>query len=447
MNTKNNLRFSLKYTIFFCVLLLALCITLVAILLTQSGKSMTTLIRNHMTAVTNTAAALVDGDTIASFTEEDVGTPEYQKIADLLITVKNVQMDSDIKYIYITKKSGDGFVFVLDPDPENPADFGEEVVYTEAQNNAWLGTAGVDDEPLEDEWGNYYSAWSPVKDSFGRVVAVVGIDFSADRINEQIASQTELAVIIGLLFIFTGAAVVLILTSKLRSRIRELDGELSVLSTDLNKLSEEIKDQNVPEKPLEISETKTDSKDVIVSLSERVRSMEVELKGYINYINDQAYKDSMTGVGNRTAYLDRVKELNTEIESGSARFSVAIFDINGLKNVNDNYGHEIGDYIIKDAAELICHSFPNDHIFRIGGDEFVAIAYTTQAELVNRLNGLDNEITNFNNSKKEYDIALSLAHGSSEFVPGQDKEYKDVFTRADKAMYSNKADFYRDLID
>ncbi|MBO4452510.1 MAG: hypothetical protein J5793_01105, partial [Clostridia bacterium] len=213
MKHKKRLSFSIKFTVVICSLLLVINAVLGVVLLSQSGNSMETLIRNHMTAVSSTAASLIDGDVLASFTEEDVGTEAYQKISDLLITVKNVQKDADIKYIYIIKKVDEGFVFIVDPDPENPADFGEEIVYTPEQEKAWEGTPQVDAEATEDEWGCYYSAWSPITDSSGKVVAIVGMDFAADWYNSQVASHTRSVVLISCLSLLAGGTVMLILSS------------------------------------------------------------------------------------------------------------------------------------------------------------------------------------------------------------------------------------------
>ena len=66
-----------------------------------------------------------------------------------------------------------------------------------------------------------------------------------------------------------------------------------------------------------------------------------ELQEYISYIHAQAYTDAMTGVGNKAAYMDRIKLLDRKIHEHMADFAVIVFDVNGLKRVNDSFGHEI----------------------------------------------------------------------------------------------------------
>lgn len=444
MKQRKKLSIATQYTVIICVFLLLVNAALGGILMDQSSSSMKTLIRKHMIAVSSTAASLINGDTVNTLTAEDVGGEVYNDICRTLTSVIELQKDQDIKYIYIVKKVGDDFIFIVDPDPVDPAAFGETCVATDARESAWNGVPDVDKEAVADRWGTFYTAWSPIKDSSGNIVAIIGTDFVPDWYDSQITSHTISVIISGVISLVIGGMVVFILTVRLRRRFRVLDNELSVLSNDLNELSAEIYDCPDDAGNAEYNNITADDSDAIMNMSGRIRSMQVKLKNYLMYIHEQAYTDSMTSVGNKTAYIDRIKELNGEIESGSAAFALAIFDINGLKNANDNYGHEVGDNIITDTAEIICRVFPNDLVFRIGGDEFVAVAYScTEEELLARFGQLDTEIAAFNAESKQYEPDLSLSHGGAAFIKGEDREFKDVFRRADKNMYENKADHYR----
>ena len=61
------------------------------------------------------------------------------------------------------------------------------------------------------------------------------------------------------------------------------------------------------------------------------------------------------------------------MRTGQPEFAVVVMDINGLKTVNDTCGHDFGDILIIDACKLICRTFKRSPVYRIGGDEFVAI--------------------------------------------------------------------------
>ena len=85
-------------------------------------------------------------------------------------------------------------------------------------------------------------------------------------------------------------------------------------------------------------------------LGKRLNFVRKELQRYINDAHTAAYTDMLTGIGNRNAYIDMTKSLDAEISASTAEnpadFSVAIFDINGLKQINDSLGHEYGDFVI-----------------------------------------------------------------------------------------------------
>lgn len=149
-----------------------------------------------------------------------------------------------------------------------------------------------------------------------------------------------------------------------------------------------------------------------------------------------AYRDAMTGVRNKTAYLEFMEKLDREL---NAAYGIIVCDLNNLKYVNDTYGHEEGNQLIIGACRAVCRVFKQSPVFRIGGDEFAVITsgqdYRDYPEL-ERL--LEQEIGRYNETSLN-GIRLGLAHGYAVYEPGQDRSYTDVFARADAAMYRNKA--------
>ena len=187
------------------------------------------------------------------------------------------------------------------------------------------------------------------------------------------------------------------------------------------------------------------SDDEIGKLSDSVRKMASELQEYISYISKQAYTDAMTGVGNQAAYIDFTKKLDRKISEGLVRFAVIMFDVNGLKATNDTLGHEYGDALIKAAAQVIKSVFGQENIYRIGGDEFIAIIENTSEREIEKMfeqykTNLENE--NKKTSVKNSDVSeLSISHGYAIYT--SEKQYKDVFQRADEDMYREKEKFYQ----
>lgn len=177
-----------QYVLAIGALLLFTNIVLGVVLLHKSTSAIRALIRKNMLDISNTAAGLLDGDALGALTEEDVGKDAFNDVyAKLAVFQKNI----DIEYIYAVRQTGpDEFCFTVDPDPVEPGAFGELVLVTDALREAGRGVAAVDNAPAADRWGNFYSAYSPIFDSKGRVAGIVGVDFNSEWYDRQIRQNT-----------------------------------------------------------------------------------------------------------------------------------------------------------------------------------------------------------------------------------------------------------------
>ena len=179
--------------------------------------------------------------------------------------------------------------------------------------------------------------------------------------------------------------------------------------------------------------------DEIEILGDRIRVMQNRLREEVSYIRSKAFVDGLTGLGNRMAYEDHLKSLDDRIALGDApEFAIAVFDINGLKIINDDFGHEEGDRVIFRASEAIKEAFAEDLVYRIGGDEFVVIIYEKDPE--EGVERLRNVLDRINGEKKTHEIAISAGYAG--FDEKLDKDFSSVFTRADLAMYADKKLYY-----
>ena len=139
------------------------------------------------------------------------------------------------------------------------------------------------------------------------------------------------------------------------------------------------------------------------------------------------------------ALLSRYNEYKEMIdgkirENAIKEFAVVVFDLNDLKKINDTEGHDAGDKYIKDGCNLICHTFEHSPVFRIGGDEFVAFLMNNDYKNRDRLFAEFNRIIDDNTAAGK----VIIAAGISFFDAGKDKNYDDVFVRADDLMYERK---------
>ena len=435
---KKGLSLTTQALVAITVLLVAGITLMGVVLVNQSRASMQTLIYARMLDIANTAADMLDGDSLEKLTAQDAGTEPYEAA---LSALKVFQDNIELEYIYGVRKVGNKkFEFTVDPTVVDPGEFGQPIKYTEALERASQGTPAVDEVPYEDAWGRFYSAYSPVFNTNGGVAGIVAVDFNANWVDNQIRKQTVSIVIIGILALVVGAAVMLLLTSRIRQQFRALNSEMRSLSADVEALSGEIQ---IPLSHGYPARARPSGSDEIGELGEKIRTTQRELRAYIDYVHNQAFTDSMTGVGNKTAYTDMLKRLTAKISTNMADFFVIVFDVNGLKAINDNLGHEFGDQMLCDAASVIQKVFGMDHTYRIGGDEFIALLeQVTQAQVDGLLEQLDGEIERFNRGERSYDAPLAISKGAAAYVRGQDRYYKEVFKRADEAMYRDKAAYY-----
>ena len=151
--------------------------------------------------------------------------------------------------------------------------------------------------------------------------------------------------------------------------------------------------------------------------------------------NQKAYRDGLTGVKNKLAYIDSLRQLELDSTAESlANYGVAVFDINDLKLTNDTKGHEAGDKLIKNACAIICKQFKHSPVFRIGGDEFAAILKGSDFE--NREDLFREFTAKIDENNKNGGVVVAC--GMAVFDPKLDDNYTDVFMRADQQMFERK---------
>ena len=151
--------------------------------------------------------------------------------------------------------------------------------------------------------------------------------------------------------------------------------------------------------------------------------------------NQKAYRDGLTGVKNKLAYIDSLRQLELESTAEAlANYGVAVFDINDLKLTNDTKGHEAGDKLIKNACAIICKQFKHSPVFRIGGDEFAAILKGSDFE--NREDLFREFTAKIDENNKNGGVVVAC--GMAVFDPKLDDNYTDVFMRADHQMFERK---------
>ena len=224
-------------------------------------------------------------------------------------------------------------------------------------------------------------------------------------------------------------------------------------------------DVNDPERTHAIfSSLKVNVHDEFSDLADNMRNMENDINNKISELtlmnkelvqsqlearrmSELANKDALTGVRNKAAYDEEVKKIDERIASKEdIKFGIAMVDLNYLKSINDDYGHNSGDSALIKLCNIICAIFAHSPVFRIGGDEFVIILkgkdYHKANKLIDEFNAKIDEL----NEDDELLPAekASAAIGYSKFNPKSDTCVEDVFKRADQLMYARKREMKED---
>lgn len=132
------------------------------------------------------AADQIDGDSVISLKPGDEQTPQYHTIQSKLLEFRKAM--GDVRYIYIMKKDGTGIVFVVDADygtSPDAAPIGK--AYTQVTPDLLNGfvSTSVEKDFSTDQWGTYLSAYSPIRDSRGSTVAIIGLDLRQQTVNQR----------------------------------------------------------------------------------------------------------------------------------------------------------------------------------------------------------------------------------------------------------------------
>lgn len=152
--------------------------------------------------------------------------------------------------------------------------------------------------------------------------------------------------------------------------------------------------------------------------------------------------DPLTGMKNRYAYNETLEFLEAHPDE-NANVVAFSMDVNGLKNANDQYGHIAGDELLRVAGEGIMRVFsPHGSCYRIGGDEFVALVYGTEALAVSLKEELDQVLANWEGNLVDV-VTVSTGYASMEKHPAL--SVRELMKMADLEMFRAKSRYYSQI--
>ena len=391
-------------------------------------------------------------DKYVSAFHEVYDMPEYARVFERL---REVQDNSGVGCIYVLFPDLENmnYIYVIDADKGEPcpvgcidsydwaADIGDSLkIHPERGINAYI----TDTE----EYGRLVSTMMPITNEKNEVLAYACADLAMDTIVRAQNISTLILVFISLIsFILVYLILINLVNRSIVKPIRELSDT-----------AEHYWDNGEAHVRSNFSYIKVKTNDEIKVLTESMQKMENDINSYFITLDatkqeltaareetegmkQLATKDALTGIRNKTAYDAEVKNLQYGVDSGLIdSYGIAMIDLNFLKKINDNYGHDKGNIAIKKVCQTVCGVFAHSPVFRVGGDEFVVILMNQDLKdldvLVYKFKDLIKDI--YNDESLEQWERISASIGYAIYDPSVDKNVENVFKRADDAMYKNK---------
>lgn len=178
-------------------------------------------------------------------------------------------------------------------------------------------------------------------------------------------------------------------------------------------------------------------------LARKIKLMELDAEKNRELLEKQRHKslhDPLTQLPNRESYSERSSYEFQRWQRYGRALTIAVFDIDNFKNINDSYGHQAGDRVLKVIGSSIAKSLREvDFFCRFGGEEFVALMPETALEqAMLALDKIRAAIANASFNYKDQSISITISIGATEFKAGDNVE--SAFARADGVLYSAKSD-------
>jgi diguanylate cyclase (GGDEF)-like protein len=172
-----------------------------------------------------------------------------------------------------------------------------------------------------------------------------------------------------------------------------------------------------------------------------IRSLEISLENQQRYIEARqlSYIDDLTGLYN-SRFLEQALSIAMDsLKRSGEGFCVLFIDVDKFKQVNDQHGHLIGSQMLTHIGRLLKNSFRKiDHLFRYGGDEFIAVLYDTEIEKAQEIaerirKTVEDRIFKFPQASLKVTLSIGIAR-----FPDHGKSKESVISMADRAMYLSK---------
>lgn len=301
----------------------------------------------------------------------------------------------------------------------------------------------------ETAWSTDYTGALALRDESGEAYAVLAVDVDVTAMQRELwADALNNTIVIAFLGLLYTVAFLLWTRKNITEPVQQLEkGVVDFAGRSHGQRDVEALAFHAP--------VITTSNEV-ASLSRAITQMTEDMRDYVSEIitaeqhshdmerladamSELATVDPLTGLGNLTACMREEETINRAIAEtpDQVAFGLAMIDLNFLKYINDNFGHEKGDEALRSLGMVAAKVFEHSPVFRIGGDEFIVILRGQDYQNAEMLKNRFLSLMSWELSDEPWKT-ISAAIGVSRFDPRTDRCMDDVLKRADLSMYEVK---------
>ncbi|MCZ7840488.1 bifunctional diguanylate cyclase/phosphodiesterase [Leclercia adecarboxylata] len=175
----------------------------------------------------------------------------------------------------------------------------------------------------------------------------------------------------------------------------------------------------------------------VKSLAEELQKSKVKLQIQNTQLEYDVYHDSLTGMNNRQFFWENIKKIIQVAEKNNESVTVMLFDLDRFKEINDTYGHDVGDMLLRQISErLIAMSLTTDTLYRLGGDEFAFLSSgLTESSAVSRAQKI---CASINQPYTIYNTIINIATCVGIVISDTERRSDFLYKFADLALYEAK---------
>lgn len=175
----------------------------------------------------------------------------------------------------------------------------------------------------------------------------------------------------------------------------------------------------------------------VKSLAEELQKSKEKLQIQNTQLEYDVYHDSLTGMNNRQFFWENIKKIIQVAEKNNESVTVMLFDLDRFKEINDTYGHDVGDMLLRQISErLIAMSLTTDTLYRLGGDEFAFLSSgLTESSAVSRAQKI---CASINQPYTIYNTIINIATCVGIVISDTERRSDFLYKFADLALYEAK---------